>query len=362
MIESNDKEELMEEPSEEYLRWRAERQRRMTVVAAAVPAILGITAAMLAVLLPDYKESIYPFLDRSILGLIAPVMLLFSGMVVLMIYLQTGFSKKTETTKEYLRYENELRRLRNRIEHGDSSSSKEVERLKSEISKLRSKVESNSSINAAITSDQKRELVALLKSEIVEKTADQATQDFLDKVEEQIKDSSQSKEVESVFSRTLERLYTETSALGRRGNLNLTLGILTTIVGLAILGYFVVEIDKVPEDKVAFIAYFIPRLSLVVLIEIFAYFFLKLFKSSLNEIKYFQNEMTNVEAKLAALKCLLITNEKAAISNVIKVLSETERNAVLEKGQTTAEIEKAKIEQQNIAGISEKVSKIIGTK
>ncbi|GAG98790.1 unnamed protein product, partial [marine sediment metagenome] len=43
-------------------------------------------------------------------------------------------------------------------------------------------------------------------------------------------------------------------------------------------------------------------------------------------------------------------------------LSETERNAVLEKDQTTAEIEKAKIEHQNISTISEKVSNILGKK
>ena len=95
-------------------------------------------------------------------------------------------------------------------------------------------------------------------------------------------------------------MRSEVSALSRRGNLNLSLGIATTIIGLIILGYFVLEIDSIPEDKMAFIAHFIPRLSLVVLIEVFAYFFLKLYKSSLSEIKYFQNEMTNAEAKVGS--------------------------------------------------------------
>lgn len=99
-----------------------------------------------------------------------------------------------------------------------------------------------------------------------------------------------------------------------------------------------------------------------VFIEVFAYFFLRLYKSSLSEIKYFQNEMTNTEAKLAALKCSLAPVESEAMSHEIKALSETERNAVLEKGQTTAEIEKAKIELQNIANMPERVSKLIGGK
>jgi len=38
------------------------------------------------------------------------------------------------------------------------------------------------------------------------------------------------------------------------------------------------------------------------LIELFAYFFLKLYKSDLSEIKYFQNELTNVEMRYAAVR------------------------------------------------------------
>jgi hypothetical protein len=362
MIESINRDDSVEETPEEYLKWRAERHRRYAVVIAAVPALIGLTAGLLAVLLPDNNEFIFYLVDRSALGLIAPAMMLFSGVGVLMIYLQTGFSKKTEVTSEYFRYEDELARLRNRIENGDSASNGEFERLKMEVSRLRSELEINSSINAAITSDHKNELVKLLKNEILENSTDQATKEFIEKVKKDIKESDQSREIERLFSRTLERLYTETSALGFRGNLNLSLGILTTIVGLVILGYFVIEIDSVPEDKIAFIAHFIPRLSLVVLIEIFAYFFLKLYKSSLSEIKYFQNEVTNVEAKLAALKCSLMINDIGSISSVIKVLSETERNSILQKGQTTAEIEKSKIEHQNITTISNKVSKLIGAK
>lgn len=363
MNEHSTKDDFMEEPSEEYLKWRAERQRRFRIVLAAVPAMLGVTFGLLAVFLPNYEQfMILPGLNRDIFGLITPFMFLVSGLGVLMIYLQTGFSKKADATSEYLRYEDELRRLRNQIEHGDSASNKELELLKNEVSRLKSELDSNSSITAAIGAENKDELVSLLKREIQEESTSLASQEFLDKVKKEAATSDQTKEIEKVFSRTLERLYTETSALGRRGNLNLSLGILTTIVGLAILGYFVVEIDTVPEDKVAFVAYFIPRLSLVVLIEIFAYFFLKLYKSSLSEIKYFQNEMTNSEAKLAALKCSLMTNDSEATSNVIKALSETERNAIIEKGQTTAEIEKSKVEQQSISTFSDKLAKALSAK
>ena len=53
--------------------------------------------------------------------------------------------------------------------------------------------------------------------------------------------------------------------------------------------------------------------------------------------------MTNAEAKLIAIKCSMMTSDTTTTSAVVLALSNTERNAVLEKGQTTAEIEKAKM-------------------
>lgn len=40
---------------------------------------------------------------------------------------------------------------------------------------------------------------------------------------------------------------------------------------------------------------------MVIFVEIFAYFFLSLYKSSLNEIKFHQNELTKLEMKYIAL-------------------------------------------------------------
>lgn len=346
---------------ETYYRWRAERQQRFRIAAAVVPAIIGISAILYASITPEYIELPFPF-TRSIMTLLGPATLFISGMAVLMIYLQTGFSRKANTEIDYIKHESELRNLRNRVEHSASLSSSDLEDIQQELKSLREQADQTNSINEAITADHKEELVSLLKAEILKKSSDAVYKETLNNIESKVSNSNQLKEVESVFFKTLERLNNEISALSRRGNLNLSLGILTTIIGLAILGYFVLEIDSIPEDKMAFIAHFIPRLSLVVLIEVFAYFFLQLYKSTLQEIKYFQNEMTNAEAKLAAIKCSIMTSDTSTTSQVILALSKTERNSILEKGQTTAEIERSKIEQQNIASISEKVSNLLGTK
>ena len=346
---------------EAYFKWRAERQQRLRIALAVVPAIIGISAIFFVSISSEYMDLPFPF-SRTVMSLLGPLSLLISGMAVLMIYLQTGFKKKPAAEIDYIKYENEIRNLRNRVEHSASLSSSDLEVIQEQLKNLREQADHTNSINEAITAEHKEELVSLLKSDILKVSSDEAYKETLEKIKKEVSNSNQLKEVENVFLRTLDRLYSEISALSRRGNLNLSLGILTTIIGLGILGYFVLEIDSIPEDKMAFIAHFIPRLSLVILIEVFAYFFLKLYKSSLSEIKYFQNEMTNAEAKLVAIKCSIMISDTSTTAQVIQALSNTERNAVLEKGQTTAEIEKSKIEQQNISTISEKVSNILGTK
>jgi hypothetical protein len=346
---------------EHYLKWRADRQQRLRIVMVFFPAITGMVALafMLFYSPPMFPDEVH---YRNISSLVGIVSLLLSVMALLMIYLKTGFKKQSDVSIEYVKYGSELKSLRNRAENSSDVSSSELKLLHNEILKLKDQVKNRDPISEAITADHKEELVAILKSEILKEASNEATSEILKNIESQLASKNNLNDVESVFSRTLERLYSEIEALTRRGNLNLSLGVLTTIIGLGILGYFVVEIDSIPEDKMAFIAHFIPRLSLVVLIEIFAYFFLKLYKSSLSEIKYFQNEMTNAEAKLAAIKCSMIIADNTAIFSVIKALALTERNAILEKGQTTAEIEKARIEQQNISTLSEKVSNFIGLK
>ena len=179
-----------------------------------------------------------------------------------------------EGGSHYFRTENEFRELRNRFEHNALLDPSELGSIKNELAQLREQVNHTNSIREAITSEHRDELVELLKTELLNKSTDLASQEVLEKIENKINKSHQFNEIEGVLSRPFERLYKEIDALSRRGNLNLSLGILTTIIGLGILGYFVLEIDSIPEDKMAFIAYFLPRLSLVILIEVFAYFFL----------------------------------------------------------------------------------------
>lgn len=156
------------------------------------------------------------------------------------------------------------------------------------------------------------------------------------------------------------RLKREVSDLRLRSNINLIIGMVITTIGVYLLWDTVSMIDtstllkalasEGEESNQKFVKNLvlplIPRILLVVFVEVFAYFFLSLYKNCLSEIKHFQNELTNVESKLAAVEFSYMTKNQEGIKLAIEALSTTERNFILEKGQTTVELEKAKSESE----------------
>jgi hypothetical protein len=96
-----------------------------------------------------------------------------------------------------------------------------------------------------------------------------------------------------------------------------------------------------------------------VLIEIFALFFLNLYRTSLSDIKYFQNETTNVEYRILALELAILTQDIEALSVLVKSRADTERNFILSKGQTTVELERQKVEATSFKEAVAEVVKIL---
>lgn len=346
------------------------RLKRITMFA---PLVLGL----LILLLP--LDSFYRLfsINYNYANLLAVLLILISIFGIMLAYLQTGFQKIPDPKIDYvneipmetgeIKYKNENKNedIKNTLKLYSSfkrETEYEIYKLRAEITKLKHELDIKSSDRDVLSTDNKNNIVDSLKAKLLSEASQLTALEILNNINEKVSRNNKSDQIDNIFNQTLERLKSETTSLGRRGNLNLSLGIITTIIGLSLLGFFVFETKIIPEDKLTFITSFIPRLSLVILIEIFAYFFLKLYKSSLSEIKYFQNEMTNIEAKYAAIQCAKFTDDKNAFSSAIAALTATERNALLEKGQTTAEIEMAKIESKNISVISEKVMKFIKNK
>ncbi|MFA2944863.1 hypothetical protein [Acinetobacter pittii] len=145
---------------------------------------------------------------------------------------------------------------------------------------------------------------------------------------------------------SVQRIKIEKESLSRRGNLNLIIGMFLSISGIAVLGSSVFNFINI-NDLNDLLTKMIPRFLFVILIEVFAYFFLNLYRKSLEDIKYYQNELTNLEAKYLSLQTSLALNNYKLTSNVIDQLVKTERNFILEKDQSTIEIEKERISSNN---------------
>jgi hypothetical protein len=207
---------------------------------------------------------------------------------------------------------------------------------------------------------------AILLQELSEIIKDQATQDVMSRlqasVEKNSKDLAELTLVVRQSEQTIDRLRQELFSLSKRGNLNLTIGIFTTLTGLLLLGGFVLWVPQTQTDATTFLIGFVPRISLVVLIEIFAYFFLRLYKETLTEIKYFQNEVTSMEAKFLALIVATKSASAEHLSKVIDHLLQTERNFILNKDQTTVDLERARMNLQERTDVWAKLSDLLKSK
>lgn len=144
-----------------------------------------------------------------------------------------------------------------------------------------------------------------------------------------------------------ERLRQEIRALLRRGNLNLVLGTLATVIAISVLVYTaILTVGKQGNTSDILQGYLI-RVSLVLFIQIFGFFFLRLYRVSLSDIKYFQNEITNMQQQWLSLKYALLSEDKDAAKNIANILASTERNFILRKGETTIDLERLKFDHND---------------
>jgi hypothetical protein len=126
-----------------------------------------------------------------------------------------------------------------------------------------------------------------------------------------------------------------------------------------LLGYFILYTGQTFTTIEQFLIHFLPRLSLVVFIQIFAYFFLRLYKSTLEEIRYYQNEVTNVQHKKVSFIAIYQSKSADSLIKVVERLVETERNNVLKKGESTVDLAHAKADFDRISEIIGKVSRLV---
>lgn len=164
----------------------------------------------------------------------------------------------------------------------------------------------------------------------------------------------------SGISNTIYRLNNQITATNKNSIVNLSIGVFTTLVAIIILitllfcGY---QLTGTVKD----LWHYLPRVALSIFIELFAFFFLKLYRKNLEDIKYLGNEMTNYESKLLALQVALLKGIPESLKGVVDGLALTERNFVLKKDETTIDNQRFKLEGDDNAQMLEKITAIIKT-
>ncbi|WP_323066219.1 hypothetical protein, partial [Aeromonas jandaei] len=209
-----------------------------------------------------------------------------------------------------------------------------------------------------LSDEEKEKIISSIKKDILNNASEGVLLAIEEKYSKEIRKDKYIYDIRKQCLQVRDRLLKEIESLGRRGNLNLVIGVITTIVAVIVLATTVLSGNNQLSTN-ELIAYYSPRLTLSIFIEIFSFFFLKLYKAGLSEIKYFQNELTNAELKFIAVEKAIMTNKESSIAEVITELATTERNFKLGKGESTVDLEKYRSDQASNQKIMESLAGLI---
>jgi len=230
------------------------------------------------------------------------------------------------------------------LETDRSSTTDETEELRARIAELADKVAGISQTTVP-TPERTVQLSLTEEQAVVNQIAERAMTHVGGWVFNYVQEELEKRHIENVaVTNTLRalqsvniRLMAAKREVQRRANLNLIIGSLIAIGGLAFLAFYVVTSSSPAQETwdQAFVRY-LPRIALVFIIELLAYFFLRLYRFGATEIRYFQNELTNVEFWTAGFAFVLMSGDKTKGVDIASRLMTVERNFVLQKGETAA--------------------------
>jgi hypothetical protein len=141
------------------------------------------------------------------------------------------------------------------------------------------------------------------------------------------------------------RLIREIEISRSRGTLNLIIGASIALTGIIFICYF--SFSK-PEtlDTPAVIAFYLPKSVFFIAVEFLAFFFLRLYRDSINVARYYHNEVTTLESKMLGYSLAHRKSDQTdKTRDTYLWLSTNDRNANIPQGQTAWDLEKAKIDQ-----------------
>ncbi|MFQ2320029.1 hypothetical protein [Aeromonas dhakensis] len=242
--------------------------------------------------------------------------------------------------------------------------------IKTRLAGLPSKPEFDNFSSRTLTNDTQLELFKLVMSNLhneLEGKLSGAMQEENNKTNDESASEKSIARLIKLSEHITTRLKHEIELLTKRGNLYISIGSVITIAGGIVLYLTVKDFvqsyvnltnsnDSINKHDILSIT---ARISIIIFIEIFAYYYLKLYKNIMDNVKFYQNEISNMDLKLLALHAVEINENHEALKNITDELAKTERNFVISKGQTTIDIEKSKHEQSILYKSIDKISNLI---
>ncbi len=260
---------------------------------------------------------------------------------------QSVSKENLEKIEKYLEKFNDMDKVLNEFKNLNSNVTK-LEDIEKKLNKLDRVVE-------PLSQSEKREIISSIQNHVESQAYGEYFKDLGFRMEllqfttPEYKAEELEKFVEKKLREPAERFLVELEHLRARLNTNLLIAfVIASLTGftafMTILD--IAELFSISKP-VQFFSYFFPRFSFLFLLSFLTYFFLNLYKSGLSDIKYYQNEITNLEARYLSLQMARTLGSQETLNMVLENIVKTERNFILKKGQTTVELEKEKIDIEN---------------
>lgn len=133
---------------------------------------------------------------------------------------------------------------------------------------------------------------------------------------------------------------------------NLTAGLGLSAFAVLVALYLVINRPSINMEEPYFaliqvLISYVPYITVIIVVEVLAFFFLKLYKQNVEVERYIRNEISSLNAKLAAIFVAMRSEDEAFRQTLVARLFDIERNQVLENGATTIEIEKARLDVES---------------
>ena len=170
---------------------------------------------------------------------------------------------------------------------------------------------------------------------------------LIEKLEQRFKKETESDYIIKSLTNELNPLTTNIEKyinnIQRNSIVNLIIGILGTLLIISILAITIIS-NEIYSNYQETIIRFLPRLTLIIFIQLFTFFFLRLYRNNLEDAKYFQNELTNLTARVSAIKISYILKNNDNLNEIIKEMASIERNFKLNINESLIGLEKSKID------------------